>query len=124
MKEIIAIIRPKKVAPTRTALEELGFPSMTAVSVLGRGAQRGIAAEVNMQLSPEVLSQAHSGGGMKYIPKRMVSVIVPNGDVKTVVDAIIKVNQTSQIGDGKIFVCPIEGALRVRTGESGEGAVL
>jgi nitrogen regulatory protein PII 2 len=124
MKEIIAIIRPRKVGPTRSALDELGFPSMTAVSVMGRGAQRGIAGEVNMECSPELLSQANSGGGMKYIPKRLISVVVPSGDVEAVVNTIIKVNQTSQIGDGKIFVCPMESALRVRTGESGEDAVL
>jgi len=123
MKEIIAIIRPKKVGPTRSALEELGFPSMTASYVIGRGAQRGIAAEVSVECSPEVLSQSTSGG-MKYIPKRLLSVVVPSGDVKAVVEAIIKVNQTSQIGDGKIFVCPVENALRVRTGENGEDAVL
>jgi nitrogen regulatory protein PII 2 len=122
MKEIIAIIRPKKVGPTRNALEQLGFPSMTATAVLGRGAQRGIAAEVKADLSPELL--ATNLGGMKYIPKRLVSIIVQNADTDTVIKTIIEVNQTSQIGDGKVFVCPIEDALRVRTKEQGENAVL
>jgi nitrogen regulatory protein PII 2 len=121
MKEIIAIIRPKKVGPTRNALEQLGFNSMTATAVLGRGAQRGIASEVRAELSPELL--AGNAGGMKYIPKRLVSIMVHDFDVDKVVKSIIEVNQTLQIGDGKIFVCPLEDAIRVRTQERGESAV-
>jgi len=68
MKEIIAIIRPRKIGETRNALEQLGFPSMTATAVLGRGAQRGIAAEVK-HINPDLLAPNHAGG-MKYIPKR------------------------------------------------------
>jgi len=123
MKEIIAIIRPKKVGPTRVAIEALGFPSMTAVAVLGRGRQRGIASEIGTDLSLEQLAQGKNGG-MKYVPKRLVSIVVPNGDADAVVKTIIKVNQTDQIGDGKIFVCPLDDALRVRTGEKGDQAVL
>jgi nitrogen regulatory protein PII 2 len=122
MKEIIAIIRPKKVGPTKEMLEKLGFPSVTAVQVLGRGRQRGIAGEVNMEISPELLSQGKSAG-MKYIPKRQLTIIVSNADVDAVVKAIIKVNQTAQIGDGKIFVCPVDNAIRVRTDETGEKAI-
>ena len=122
MKEIIAIIRPKKVGPTRNALEQLGFPSMTATAVTGRGLQRGIAGEVNMDCSPELLA-ANKPGGMKYIPKRLLSIVVKNSDVDTVVKTIIEVNQTSQIGDGKIFVCPLDTAVRLRTDERGEDAV-
>ena len=123
MKEIIAIVRPKKVGPTRSALVELGFPGMTATAVLGRGNQRGIAAEIGVEVKTESKTELRKVG-MKYIPKRMLTVVVPDGDVKAVVNAIIKVNQTGQIGDGKVFICPIEDALRVRTGESGETAVL
>ena len=122
MKEIIAIIRPKKVGPTRSALEELGFPSMTATAVTGRGMQRGIAGEVNMERAPSF--SANKPGGMKYIPKRLVSIAVQNSDVDTVVKTIIEVNQTGQIGDGKIFICPLDTAVRVRTDERGESAVL
>lgn len=123
MKEIIAIIRPKKVGPTRNALEELGFPSMTATAVTGRGTQRGIAGEVNMECAPELLAP-NKPGGMKYIPKRLVSIMVQNSDVDAVVKTIIEVNQTGQIGDGKIFICPLDTAVRVRTDERGESAVL
>jgi nitrogen regulatory protein PII 2 len=123
MKEIIAIIRPKKVRPTKDALEALGFPCFLAISVLGRGHQRGIAGEVGCELSPERLSQSKTGG-MKYIPKRMLTLIVPDTNVDAVVDTVIKTNQTGEIGDGKIFVCPMENAIRVRTHETGESAIL
>jgi nitrogen regulatory protein PII 2 len=123
MKEIIAIIRPKKVGVTRDALEQLGFPSMTATAVTGRGLQRGIAGEVNVEYAPEALAKGLSGG-MKYVPKRLVSIIVPDAEVDVVVKSIIEVNQTAQIGDGKIFVCPIDDAVRVRTGEQSESAIL
>ncbi len=123
MKEIVAIIRPKKVGPTKEVLEKLGFPSITAQAVLGRGHQRGIAGEVACELPPALLSQGKAGG-MKYVPKRFLSIVVQEADVKSVVQAIIKVNQTAQIGDGKIFVCPVDDALRVRTGEVGVQAIV
>jgi nitrogen regulatory protein PII 2 len=123
MKEIIASIRPKKVAPTKNALEKLGFPSLTASSVLGRGHQRGIAAELNCDIRPESLLQVKVGG-MQYIPKRLISIVVSNVDVNRVIKTIIDVNQTDQIGDGKIFVCPVDDAIRVSTDEQGDSAVL
>lgn len=122
MKEIIAIIRPKKVGPTRNALETLGFPSMTAVAVVGRGVQRGIASEVSVDFSPKALVQSGTMG-MKYIPKRMLTLVVPDAEVDLVVKTIISVNQTKTIGDGKIFVCPVDEAVRLRTKESGEAAL-
>ena len=122
MKEIMAIIRPKKMGPTKAALEKMGFPSLTAESVIGRGKQRGIAGEVNYDFRPELLGQGKSGG-MKYIPKRLVTLVVNDDVVDQVVQEIIKVNQTAQIGDGKIFVCPVENVVRVRTNECGEEAL-
>jgi nitrogen regulatory protein PII 2 len=123
MKEIIAIIRPKKVAATKDALEKAGFPGITATPVLGRGRQRGIAAELSFNIDPELLSKGKTGG-MKYIPKRFINIVVGDEDVQTVVDTIIKVNQTAQIGDGKIFVMPIDNAIRVRTSETGDSALV
>jgi nitrogen regulatory protein PII 2 len=120
MKEIIAIIRPKKVGATRLALEELGFPSQTAIAVLGRGRQRGLVGEVDVELPAEIV--AH--GGMKFIPKRMLTLVVHNDEVDSIVRAVARVNHTGEIGDGKIFVSPIDDALRVRTHETGESAVL
>ena len=122
MKEIIAIIRPNKVGHTKDALDKLGFPSITATSVLGRGRQRGIAAEVNIDIKPEILAQGRSNG-MKYVPKRLLSMVVSAADVDLVVKTIIKINQTAHIGDGKIFICPVDNAVRVRTSEEGETAI-
>lgn len=126
MKEIIAIIRPKKVVPTKEALDKLGVPSITAIPVIGRGKQRGIANELNIDVRPNVLEQGRLAGmkDMEYIPKRLLSIVVRNEDVDKIVETIIKVNQTSQIGDGKIFVCPVDNAIRVRTDEQGDSAVL
>ena len=62
--------------------------------------------------------------GMRYVPKRLLSVIVPDAAVDKVKDAIVAVNQTGQIGDGRIFVCPIENAVRLRTGEEGVQAIV
>ena len=123
MKEIIAIIRPKKVSPTRSALERLGFPSMTATGVRGRGMQCGIAGEVLVDGTPEELLKRNAGG-MKYVPKRLLTIVVPDNYVDRVIQKIIEVNQTSQIGDGKIFVCPVDDAVRVRNKEQGESALL
>lgn len=121
MKEIIAIIRPKKVKATKDALEALGYPSFMALSVLGRGHQRGIAAEVACELPANLLGRS---GGMKYVPKRMISVVVPDADEDQIVQTIIQINQTAQIGDGKVFVLPVEEAMRVRTDEHGDAAIL
>jgi len=118
MKEIIAIIRPKKVEETKDALDKLGFPGITASAVLGRGKQRGIAGELSYPVSPELAAMGRSGG-MKFIPKRFITVVVEDSDVEKIVSTIVKVNQTAQIGDGKIFISSIDNAVRVRTGETG-----
>jgi nitrogen regulatory protein PII 2 len=106
------------------ALDALGFPCLTAESVTGRGKQRGIAAEVKYDDRPERLLSVARSAGMKYVPKRRLTLIVPDGEVDGVVRTIINVNQTAQVGDGKIFVCPVEEAVRVRTDETGDAALL
>ncbi len=93
MKEIIAIIRPKKVGATKNALEKQGFPSLTACSVLGRGNQKGIASELSCEIRPECLSPGKKGG-VQYIPKRLLSIVVNNDDVDMVIKTILEVNQT------------------------------
>lgn len=126
MKELMAIIRPNKISATKEALDALGYPSITVQAVTGRGKQRGIAGEVKftgIEHSPVFKKEAvHIS--MKYIPKRLINVIVQDEDVNLVVNAIIRVNQTGQVGDGRIFICPIDDALRVRTGETGERAII
>ncbi|MDQ0286738.1 nitrogen regulatory protein PII 2 [Desulfofundulus luciae] len=120
MKEVIAIIRPNKINATKEALAVLGFPGLNACKVAGRGKQKGITGEVTFAVNPELEKQE---GGMKYVPKRMISLVVDDQDVPLVVAAIIKVNRTGRIGDGRIFVCPVEEAVRVRTGEKGLAAI-
>ena len=61
---------------------------------------------------------------MKYIPKRLITIVVPDSEVDSVVSTIIKINQTAQIGDGKIFISSIDDAIRVRTNEEGESAII
>lgn len=120
MKEIVAIIRPNRMEATKDALDALGFPGMTGIPVIGRGRQRGIAGEVTCELPAKLLAKS---SGMKYVPKRLLTLVVDDADVDPVVETIIKVNQTAQIGDGKIFICPLEDAIRLRTGETGEAAL-
>ncbi len=123
MKEVLAVIRMNKMNETKRALADAGIASLTARKVIGRGqgkvdymllkgAQEGYEEAIN-QLSP----------GPKLIPKRMLTIVVPDGKVKTVVDTIIAINQTHAPGDGKIFVMPVMDAFRVRTGEHGDEAL-
>jgi nitrogen regulatory protein PII 2 len=122
MKEIIAIIRPKRVSATKEALVKLGFLSLTAIPVLGRGKQKGLLGEVEVELRNGLL-EPNKYGAMKYIPKRYLSIVVSDEDADTVVKTIVEANQTGQIGDGKVFICPIEDAIRIRTDEQGISAI-
>ncbi len=125
MKEIIAIIRPKKVGPTKEAVEKLGVPSVTAISVLGRGKQCGMAGELNIDIRPDLINQGLSAGlkYMKYVPKRLLSIVALDEDVDALVETIIKVNQSTQIGDGRIFVSTVDEVIRIRTDEKGDKAI-
>jgi nitrogen regulatory protein PII 2 len=122
MKEIIAIIRPRKMAETKAALEKLGYPGMTAIPVLGRGKQSGIVEEVGLDLGRRTLG-ASKNAVMKYIPKRQIHLAARDEDVDAIVQALIKTNQTGQFGDGKIFVCPLDDLARIRTKERGQDAI-
>ncbi|TAN46101.1 MAG: P-II family nitrogen regulator [Nitrospirae bacterium] len=131
MKEITAIIRRDKLPETKRVLEELGYPSLTIQSVEGRGKQKGaMCAEMDSEMpdsfctavklkpTPSAYAIEHTLPKIAlYVPKRLLTIVVPDDVVSKLVKSIIKVNQTGKAGDGKIFVSPIEGALRVRTGE-------
>ena len=140
MKEITAIIRRDKLHSTKAALAELGYPSLTIQSVEGRGKQRGDVActlldmdedgrtcnttSVPLKPTPSEYALEHTlPKVVLYVPKRLLTIIVEDAAVATVVAAIIGINQTGQPGDGKIFVSPIEAATRIRTGEVGVEAV-
>lgn len=126
MKEIIAIIRPNKVAKTVKALEAVGFPALTVTKCFGRGKQRGYL-DVNLpdvvDIEKVVKEGEKQGLFMKFIPKRLLSIVVDDADVPLVVGIIMKINRTGKIGDGRIFVLPVEDAVRIRTGESGVEAL-
>ena len=127
MKEILAIIRMNKINATKQALSLAGYPSVTCRKVLGRGKRKVDYELINNLLdgseiaSPqiaEVISEGH-----RLVPKRQLLLVVRDEEVDEVVKIIIGQNQTKCAGDGKIFVCPIEKTVRVRTGELDEAAL-
>jgi nitrogen regulatory protein PII 2 len=138
MKEITAVIRRDKLPETKKVLADLGYPSLTIQSVEGRGKQKGaMCAEMDSELpesyctavklkpTPSSYALDHTLPKVAlFVPKRLLTIVVPDDVVPTVVKAIIKINQTGKAGDGKIFVSPIESALRVRTGEKNREAIL
>jgi nitrogen regulatory protein PII 2 len=137
MKEITAIIRRDKIQETKKVLDDLGYPSLTIQSVDGRGKQRGaMCAEMDSEMpdsfctavklkpTPSTYALDHTLPKVAlYVPKRLLTIVVPDDVVTTVVKSIIKVNRTGKAGDGKVFVSPIESALRVRTGETNGEAI-
>jgi len=140
MKEICAVIRRDKLQETKKALSDAGHPSLSIQSVEGRGKQRGDVActladmdldgaacnstHVKIKPTPSTYALEHQITKVaQFVPKRMLTMIVPDEAVEVVVDAIIGVNSSGQPGDGKVFVCPIEDAVRIRTGEADDLAV-
>ncbi len=124
MKEVIAIIRRHNIQATKAGLLGIGIPALTMVSVEGRGKQKGLPGW-NYELDPALtkMEERNTGTSLRLIPKRMIYMVVEDGDVSKVVQTIIRTNQTGHVGDGKIFVCPVDDAVRVRTGENGELAL-
>jgi nitrogen regulatory protein PII 2 len=123
MKEILAIIRMNKINETKRALADAGVSSLTARKVIGRG--KGKVDYLLLQGAQQGYDEAINqlGPGPKLIPKRMLTIVVPDDKVDLVVRTIIRVNKTGSPGDGKIFVGPVTDAIRVRTGETGDAAV-
>ncbi len=120
MKEVLAVIRINKMNQTKKALSEAGISSMTAAEALGRG--QGLVDFKTLEGAQQGYQEAIEmlGSGQRLIPKRLVSIIVPDKLVKKTVDVIIKTNQTGKPGDGKIFVAPMAESYRIRTGETGD----
>lgn len=121
MKEVMAFIRINMINPTKTALANAGFPAFTCRKCLGRGKK---------SIDPDVLSTVLSTGELpmnavgenlteskRLIPKRFFTLIVEDDKVAEAVEILIKVNQTGNPGDGRIFVLPINDAYTIRTGE-------
>ncbi|SFG23135.1 nitrogen regulatory protein P-II family [Desulfotomaculum arcticum] len=126
MKEIIAIIRMNKVNVTKKALADNGVCGLHAMKVMGRGKIHvDLSVLSDMGATEEIagiVSESLSKGS-RLIPKRMLSILVQDNEVDKVVDNIINVNKEGNKGDGKIFICPVLDAARVRTGERGEAAI-
>ncbi len=126
MKEVMAIIRMNKINATKKALVESGFPAFTACKVMGRG-KKALDKEYVQAISesPEDSADALSliAMGPRLMPKRMLSLVVPEERVQAAVKTIIEANQTGNPGDGKIFVLPVSDVARVRTGETGDAAI-
>ncbi len=122
MKEITAIIRMNKIQPTKRALLEAGFPSLTVQKVLGRGKQKGLRYEFTPALPKEANGDVEARGP-RFIPKRMLTILVDDESAAEIINIIIKTNQSTHHGDGKIFVSPVEEVVRVRTEETGVKAL-
>ncbi len=112
MKKVEAIIKPFKLDDVKEALTELGVQGMTVTEAKGFG-RTGGKKEVNRG----------SAYVVDFVPKVKIEVIVPEALVHQVLEAIEKTAKTDRIGDGKIFVRPVEGAVRIRTGERDDAAI-
>ena len=112
MKKIEAIIKPFKLEEVKTALAELGIQGLTVGEVKGFGRQKGH-------------TEIYRGSeyAVDFLPKIKIEVVLAEAQVASVVEAIVKAAKTGKIGDGKIFVYPVEKAIRIRTEETGEQAV-
>jgi nitrogen regulatory protein PII len=113
MKLIVAIIKPFKADDVREALSELGVSGMTLTEVKGFGRQKG---HTELYRGAEYV--------VDFLPKTKVEIGVPDSLVDQAVEAICKAAATGKIGDGKIFVIPVEQVVRIRTGETGNAAIL
>lgn len=112
MKKIEAIIREERLTEVKKALEDKSYFGMTVSEVSGRGRQMGIplqwrAGEYRVDL----------------LPKVKIELVVLDEDVSDVIAAIVRSTKTDSVGDGKIFIIPVEGAVRIRTGDVNENAI-
>ena len=112
MQKIEAFIRPEAVAPVRDALAAAGAGGMTFVQAQGMGSQHGFTEFVR---GTEVM--------LNMVPKVKFEVVVEDDAVDALVDTIVGAARTGEVGDGKIFVAPVEEVVRIRTGERGASAV-
>ncbi len=112
MKKIEAIIKPFKLDEVREALSEVGVTGLTVTEVKGFGRQKG---HTELYRGAEYV--------VDFLPKIKIEVVVADGTVEQALEAIVKAARTGKIGDGKIFVTPVEQIVRIRTGETNESAI-
>ncbi|MEV4420416.1 P-II family nitrogen regulator [Patulibacter sp. NPDC049589] len=108
MKMVVAYVRHEAFEPIRGELLDLGFPSLSVSEVKGSGRQKGI-------------TERYRGAELtNYLrPKLKIECVVEDGDVQTIVDTILKHARTGAVGDGKVFLVPVDESYRIRTGEAG-----
>ena len=112
MKQVTAIIKPFKLDEVREALAEVGVNGLTVTEVKGFGRQKG---HTELYRGAEYV--------VDFLPKIRVEMVIPDSMVDDAIEAIVKAARTGKIGDGKIFVMPVEQAIRIRTSESGDAAL-
>ena len=112
MKQVTAIIKPFKLDEVREALAEVGVNGLTVTEVKGFGRQKG---HTELYRGAEYV--------VDFLPKIRVEMVITDSMVDDVIEAIVKAARTGKIGDGKIFVTPVEQAIRIRTSESGDAAL-
>ena len=112
MKLVTAIVKPFKLDDVREALSDIGVQGIPVSEVKGFGRQKG---HTELYRGAEYV--------VDFLPKVKIEIVVPDGVVEQVIEAVTRSARTGKIGDGKIFVVPVEQAVRIRTGETGEDAV-
>jgi nitrogen regulatory protein P-II 1 len=112
MKKVEAIIKPFKLEDVKDALHEVGFEGMTVTEVKGFGRQKG---HTEIYRGSEYV--------VDFLPKVKIELVVADDRVQSAVDAVVKAAKTGKIGDGKIFISPVESAIRIRTSEKDESAI-
>ncbi len=112
MKQITAIIRPERFDAVRQSLDKCGYPGIMLTDIEGHGKQKGI-------------EQVWRGEKFRIelLPKIKIQIVVPSTESDRIVQEIMKAAKTGNVGDGKIFISPVEEAIRIRTGEKGEKAL-
>lgn len=112
MKKIEAIIKPFKLDEVREALSDIGVTGLTVTEVKGFGRQKG---HTELYRGAEYV--------VDFLPKVKIEIVIGDDVVELAIDSIVKAAHTGKIGDGKIFVMPVEQVVRIRTGETGEAAL-
>ena len=112
MKKIEAIIKPFKLEDVKDALNQAGIAGLTVTEVRGYGRQKG---HVELYRGAEY--------DVNFVPKVKIELVIPDGEVDKIIKVIEETAKTGKIGDGKIFVLPVEETVRIRTGERGDAAV-
>jgi nitrogen regulatory protein P-II 1 len=112
MKKIEAIIKPFKLDEVKEALQDIGLQGITVIEARGFGRQKG---HTELYRGAEYV--------VDFLPKVKLEVVVEDNMAEKTIEAIVRAAQTGRIGDGKIFVSPVEDAIRIRTGERGPNAI-